>query len=474
MRRRTVLAIAGAAVLAPLVALAVLKAWPEQARNPCSEADPDRTYAYPARSSKRYAFPLKVSSDRRYLVDQDGVPFLIAGDSPQAMIGKLSVDESAAFVANRKSAGFNSLLVDLLCADYTGCRSDGTTFDGIEPFTTPGDLGTPNPAYFDRADAIIATMTKQSIAVFLDPIETGSWLEILRRNGVDAAYRYGQYVGRRYRDVPNLVWWSGNDFQTWKSKTDDAVVLAVANGIKSVDRSHLHTVLLDFLRSGSLDDGRWRPVIDLDAAYTYFATYAEVLKEYDRRPAVPVFMAEAGYEFEQNDTFISCGDPLVIRRQAYWSLLSGAAGQFYGNYWTWPFRNGWETHVDSPGSLYVAYLMQLFERKPWFRLVPDQAHRIVTGGYGSFEPYASVGSSDYVTTAGTPDGRLAMSYLPAGGTLTIDTTRLAGPATAQWFDPTSGTSTPGVSLPDRSAVTVTAPGANAEGDDDWVLVLTAG
>ena len=473
MRRRTVLAIAGAVVLAPLASLALLKVWPEQARNPCFAADPDRTYAYPAPSPKRYAFPLKVSSDRRYLVDQRDVPFLIAGDSPQAMIGNLSVAESAGFVANRKAAGFNSLLVDLLCAEYTGCRSDGTTFDGIEPFTTQGDLDTPNAAYFERADAIIQTMTKQSIVVFLDPIETGSWLEVLRKNGVDAAYRYGQYVGRRYRDVPNLVWWSGNDFQTWKSASDDAVVLAVANGIKSVDRSHLHTVLLDYWRSGSLDDPRWRPVIDVDAAYTYYATYAEVLKEYTRSETMPVFMAEAGYEFEQNSSRISCGDSLVVRRQAYWSLLSGAAGQFYGNYWTWPFRAGWKTHVDTPGSAYVAYLMTLFEDKPWFRLVPDQAHRIVTDGYGTFERYANVRSSNYVTTAATPEGTLAISYLPAGGTLTIDTTRFAGPVRVQWYDPTNGRTSHRRALPDRSQVTVTAPGPNAEGDDDWVLVLTA-
>ena len=64
---------------------------------------------------------------------------MIVGDSPQAMIGNLTVKDAAAFVANRKAAGFNSLLVDLLCAKYTGCRDDGTTVDGIKPFTTPAD-----------------------------------------------------------------------------------------------------------------------------------------------------------------------------------------------------------------------------------------------------------------------------------------------------------------------------------------------
>jgi hypothetical protein len=43
---------------------------------------------------------------------------------------------------------------DLLCNTYTGGNPNGTTFDGIAPFTTAGDLSTPNPA-FQRVDDMI-------------------------------------------------------------------------------------------------------------------------------------------------------------------------------------------------------------------------------------------------------------------------------------------------------------------------------
>jgi hypothetical protein len=33
--------------------------------------------------------------------------------------------------------------VNLLCATYTGGRADGSTDDGVVPFTTPNDLATP-------------------------------------------------------------------------------------------------------------------------------------------------------------------------------------------------------------------------------------------------------------------------------------------------------------------------------------------
>lgn len=91
---------------------------------------------------------------------------------------------------------------------------------------------------------------------------------------------------------------SGNDFQSWRSPSDDALVLAVARGIKATDPSHLQTVELDYLDSGSLEDSNWKGLISLDAAYTYLPTYARVLKEYRREDHLPVVMVEATYEGE--------------------------------------------------------------------------------------------------------------------------------------------------------------------------------
>ena len=74
-----------------------------------------------------------MSRNGRYLVDQRNVPFMVVGDSPQAMIGDLSLEDAAHLPGNRRAAGFNALWVNLLCVQYTGCREDGTTYDGIAP-----------------------------------------------------------------------------------------------------------------------------------------------------------------------------------------------------------------------------------------------------------------------------------------------------------------------------------------------------
>lgn len=64
--------------------------------------------------------------------------------------------------------------------------------------------------------------------VLLDPIETSSRLPVLRAAGVDRAFAYGQYLGRRDQGGPNIIWMHGNDFQSWHNRTDARLVQAVA------------------------------------------------------------------------------------------------------------------------------------------------------------------------------------------------------------------------------------------------------
>src|SRR6516162_11866662 len=90
------------------------------------------------------AFPLKVSESGCYLVDQKGTPFLIAGESPQALMVNLTPKDAELFFANRRSHGFNAVWINLLCRKGTGGRADGSTHDGVLPFKKPDDLAAPN------------------------------------------------------------------------------------------------------------------------------------------------------------------------------------------------------------------------------------------------------------------------------------------------------------------------------------------
>lgn len=437
-------------------------------------AHPSFTQAHAEVGAQQARFPLRIGPTRRYLVDQRGRPFMIVGDSPQSMVVNLSVADAKAYVADRKAAGFNALWVNLLCTTYTAGRADGSTYDHVQPFLTANDLSTPNPAYFSRVDDMLRMADQYGMVVVLDPIETGGWLPTLQSNGIAKAYAYGRFLGKRYADRPNVVWMSGNDYEQWGDAHVDALVLAVARGIKSADPRHIQTVELNYPVSSSRDDARWSGLAGLDAVYTYHPTYAELLNEYNRTPAKPTFMVEAGYEFEQNDPSKSFGDPKTLRRQEYWTALSGASGQFYGNKYIWRFLPDWRAHLDTPGSKQLGYLVKLFVARPWWRLVPDEKHVLLTSGFGTFSSDGSVDSSDYAPLASTPDGKLAVAYLPTVRTVSINTSKLARGVRPRWYDPSAGTFSPATpTAKNGKTLSFRPPDKNKDGDGDWVLVLTA-
>ena len=63
-----------------------------------------------------------------------------------------------------------------------------------------------------------------------------------------------------------------------------------------------------------------------------------------------------------------------------------------------------------------------------------------------------------------------IAYMPTPRTITVNMAALKGPATAKWFDPTSGTYPPITESPltNVAARQFTPPGKNHDGD--WVLL----
>ena len=130
---------------------------------------------------------------------------------------------------------------------------------------------------------------------------------------------------------------------------------------------------------------------------------------------MPFVLMESTYEGEHN------ASPVPIRRQAYWALLSGAAGQFRGNKPIWSFDAGWQSALDSEGSWDMVHFRRFFEAHPRHQFVSDQAHQFVTGGLGEFR------GLDYAAAAYTQDRRTLIAYIPRPRTIAVDTAQLAGP-----------------------------------------------
>ncbi len=273
-------------------------------------------------------YPLQVGPSGRYLVDRGGHPFLMAGDAPQSLIVNLSESDADFYFADRQAHGFNTVWMDPPCDHYTGGRKDGTTYDGIAPFTTAGDLSTTNEAYFARVDDMLRLAAKYVIPKCdARPCRDGRVARHPRRERADQGPRVRSVRGKPLQGLRQHRLDERKRLSELADGFHYAAASAVALGIKDVDTRHIHTVASpDYNTSSSSDDPTWLPIIGLDAAYTYYPTYGQVLKSYDRASPLPVFLVEGVYEFESNVQGHQA-TTATLRRQEYWTNLSGATGQ---------------------------------------------------------------------------------------------------------------------------------------------------
>ncbi len=110
--------------------------------------------------------------------------------------------------------------------------------------------------------------------------------------------------------------------------------------------------------------------------------------------------------------------------------------------------------------------------RTWWQLVPSGLGGIGTIVVGS----NAVNDSTYVAAAATPSGSMMIAYVPPshGGSVTIDMTKLSGPSTARWFDPTTATfsTVSGGPFANIGTHAFTPPaGAHGDGTTDWTLLL---
>jgi hypothetical protein len=424
------------------------------------------------------AFPVAVGPSNRYLVNQRGEPVLIIGDAAWSLIAAATKEGVEAYLDDCAAKGFNAILVNLLEAYFA--PDPPRNLYGAEPFTVADDFSTPNEAYFEYADWVIGEAAKRGILVFLVPTYLGhrnpggyvesygyrpeGWYDQVLANGVAGCLEFGRFLGRRYGRFDNLVWTLGGD-----RDPGDALehTRAMVRGIQEFDRRHLFTAHVQPEGTPSIEYPN-DPWLTVDFTYSYQVLHWALLRDYLRTPVRPNLMIESTYEFDHNASAVQ------IRRQAYWSLLCGASGQFMGALGLFDFAPGWEGLLDSSGRREVAHLASLFRQYPWYDLVPDLSHSKEYSRWrdASLRPFISSGvgefrGMDFCSAARTQDGRLAMAYLPSSRQVSVDVSQMSGPVVeATWFDPITGVRTPAGLWRSSEQAVLTPPAAQ-----DWALIL---
>lgn len=456
------------------------------------------------------AFPVKYSTNRRYLVDQNGVPFPILGRTAW-FVTSLSASNQHVFVDDTVARGYTAIEFHVVNHDPRGNnppfggngslpflkRLDGSTWTGALGYgdiaSEAPDFTTPNETYWNAVDQLLAYCESKGVLVFLFPAYVGfqggeqGWLREMVANGSARMQSYGAWIAGRYKDQKNIVWMMGGDMGTPPFTFDAAqtsVESALMTGLKSVAGQQSRLFSAEWTsESIATDQANFGPAMTLNGVYTFsgYVSY-HCRRAYAHDPVAPAFLLEEPFDEEGPD-----GNPFgtgvvnpsaiqPVRRFQWWGWLSTIGGYVAGNGYVWPFNSGsaatdWRNHLDTQGSRDNARLNAFISSIAWHKLVPSGlgGMKILITSGGSAEYF-----EDFVTSAAAPDGTLLVAYLPPAhsGDISVDMTALNGPARARWFDPTSARySNIGTGLTNAGSFTFTPPGNNSAGAKDWVLVL---
>jgi hypothetical protein len=411
----------------------------------------------------RARYPLYVSADRRRLLDADGRPFLVQGDAAWSLIANLTEDEAIDYLDDRRSRGFNALIVSLV--EHLFSADPPRDRAGNPPFLEPPDMSTVNDAYFDHAERVLEACETRGIAVILAPAYLGyrqtaavgasphaeGWYEEVVGTGPDGCRRYGTYLGRRFGRFANVIWCLGGD---WQPDAARAGLDALAAGLREAGAQGLFTAHVR-PETSPVDAFAGSDWLDLNLTYTYGIVHRALRADWEREPRWAYLLVESTYEGEHN------ASELQIRRQAWWSVLCGGNGHCMGNNPIWLFWDGWREALDLPASRAMTIWGDVFRALPWWELEPDLDERLVIDGAGEAR------GLDRATAALTPDGHLAVTYIPSRRPITLDLDVLSGAEVrVAWVDPASGRRRDGGILRRQGQATLVAPFP-----DDAALVL---
>jgi hypothetical protein len=266
---------------------------------------------------------------------------------------------------------------------------------------------------------------------------------------------YARWLGRRYRDEPNIVWVNGFDLLLWMYED---ITCEFVTGIREEDgRRHLmfyHPC--GGASSNHFHNEDWLAANFIQTWSDYNSIQGMVAADYHRKPHKPVVHVEDAYEAGTGYTTA----PITswhIREQAYWSYLSGGF-HTYGHNDFWRKTPAWWEALDSKGARQMKVLCDLFNSLKWRELKPDQ--RIIKPLFKGGHAAARASGGDF-----------AVIYYAHRSTLSVNVEKIGGgkPASGEWMDPQDGARF-GKTAYAGTACSITSPARL----DDAILILRQG
>lgn len=327
---------------------------------------------------------LEIGMSNRYLIDGQGNPVFLIGDTGWKIAQKLNRDEVEYYVETRKAHGFNTIGIAAIFGDHPinsygdeAFEKTDDIFDPGKPLVTPGNdpLYENEYDYWDHLDYVLEVIKDNDMYVAM-VVSFNSWVIDPRRNfepifNVEKAYAYGNWLGQRYRRFDNLIWMLGGDRPAVFEDTDkrnvfSAMAEGIADGVNGEDlqngKADYSQVLISYhprkaepRSSIWFHNEEWLRLNSIQACPSDIGPSIEY--DINLKPVKPTWLFEGRYEY-----YTFSWKASVIRNQAYITLFSGAFGHMYGHVRIWQFDENWKTALFSPGALDMQHMYHLISK----------------------------------------------------------------------------------------------------------------
>jgi hypothetical protein len=445
-------------------------------------------------------FPVKISPDKRYLIDQKDKPFPILGRTAWCVIS-LSEIGYKKFISNSVEHGCNSIEMAVMAhwpkgnhAPFDGRgdmpfvkRLNGTDWDGILVYKNLSndapDLATPNEKYWSYVDDFLSYCESKGILVFLFPAYVGyegkeeGWMQELLGNGPKKVEAYGAWIAERFKNKKNIVWMLLGDMGTFTPEQKN-VEAALIKGLKSVKGQSVQYSAEAHSGQNSADQSDFGNEMTMNGSYTWELKVPVpyiARKAYMHSPVLPSFLLEEPYDEEGPDgNHFNPNATQPVRRFEWWGWLSTIGGYIAGNGYIWQFIDRvWEQHLNTPAALDMSRLNGFIQSISWWKLVPSGLNGMKTLIVDQDNRDTA---TSYVSAAAAADGSMLVAYIPPAhrGSIIVEMSVLKNKVSANWFDPANGKYTAASETPleNHGSHSFTPPEKNSAGESDWVLLLT--
>ena len=392
-----------------------------------------------------YKFPLKVSEDGKHLADQNDAPFLVVADVAWQLLRKLDYPNAVEYLDIRKSQSFNTILVHVLPALPTQ-----KNFHKITPFQASNEITKPNQAYFDYLEKVISAAKERELIIGL-VVSRQSWNMLFETQGEEACRNYGEYIGKRFSKFTN-VFWIVSEEENQKA----FVARILTQSIRANSENQLIASLSTCTPPDSLDKNATDLKVfvpDSTVTDSEYAALATWQKNIGTSMKTPFLIANSEFPIKDQSA--------LIRKQAYESLLSSAAG-FCHMSTIKNFNPTWKVNILRDGGEYMVRFSKILQGIPWALIQPDPGIKLVQDTTQTSE----------ITVATISNHRMAILYIPTAREFKLDLTQLTGNEfRAVWYSPRTGRRWSGGEFERTNAAPIIPPDKQA--DWDWILLVGA-